>query len=117
LKALGVAYVSYAARHPGRFHVMFRNTKEGWFGYPAVLEASQLSFVLLTSTADEARRAGNVDVELFEFVLAAWSVVHGLATLWLDGPLQRLTVLTGDKGVDEIAERIVTLSTERIIPK
>jgi len=117
LKSLGVAYVSYAARHPGRFRVMFRNTKEGWFGHPAVLEASQLSFVLLTSTADDARRAGKVDVELFEFVLAAWSVVHGLATLWLDGPLQRLTVLTDNRGIDEVADRIVALSTERIIPK
>jgi hypothetical protein len=82
-----------------------------------VLEASQLSFVLLTSTADDARRAGKVDVELFEFVLAAWSVVHGLATLWLDGPLQRLTVLTDNRGIDEVADRIVALSTERIIPK
>lgn len=117
LQALGVAYVKFAVGRPGRFRVMFRSHLEGWVDYPAVLEAAQLSFVLLTTTADEARRAGAVDVDLLEFVLAAWSVVHGLATLWLDGPLQRVSALMGEKSIEEVATRITALSTARIIPR
>lgn len=117
LQALGVAYVKFAVGRPGHFRVMFRSNLGGWVDYPAVLEAAQLSFVLLTSTADEARRVSGIDVDLIEFVLAAWSVVHGLATLWVDGPLKRVTALTGERPIEEVAARITAFSTARIIPR
>lgn len=115
--SLGTAYVKFAVARPGRFRVMFRANQQGWSEYAHVLEAAQESFVLLTSTADEAIRAGHVEADLLEFVLAAWSVVHGLATLWVDGPLKRVTALTGDRGIEEIAARITALSTSRLMPR
>jgi AcrR family transcriptional regulator len=116
LRVLGTAYVRFAVAHPGYFRVMYRSNLGGWVDHPSVLEAAQLSFVLLTSTAHEAVAAGKVDIDVMDFVLAAWSVVHGLATLWVDGPLQRVPALTAERGIEEVAERITALSTARIIP-
>lgn len=114
LQALGVAYVRFAVAHRGHFRVMYRTDPEGWADYPAVLEASQQSFVLLTTTAEETRKAGGLDVDLLEMSLAAWSVVHGLATLWVDGPLRRLSVLTGGKPIADVAARITAFSTRQL---
>jgi AcrR family transcriptional regulator len=113
LTALGIAYVRFAASHPGHFRVMYRSNLAGWADYPNVLEAAQLSFVLLTSTADETIRAGGLDDDLKDLTLAAWSVVHGLATLWLDGPLKRLPMLTNDQTIEEVAARVTRFSTAR----
>jgi AcrR family transcriptional regulator len=114
LQALGVAYVRFAVAHRGHFRVMYRTDKDGWADYPSVLAVSQQSFVLLTTTAEETRAAGGLDVDLLEMSLAAWSVVHGLATLWVDGPLRRLTVLTGNRPIDEVAARITAFSTRQL---
>lgn len=114
LQALGVAYVRFAVAHRGHFRVMYRTDKDGWADYPSVLEVSQQSFVLLTTTVEETRKAGGLDVDLLEMSLAAWSVVHGLATLWVDGPLRRLSVLTGNKPIDEVAARIAAFSTRQL---
>ena len=114
LQALGVAYVRFAVAHKGHFRVMYRTDKEGWTDYPSVLAVSQQSFVLLTTTAEEARIARGQDVDLLEMSLAAWSVVHGLATLWVDGPLRRLTVLTGGRPIEEVAARITAFSSRQL---
>lgn len=114
LTALGQAYVRFASTHPGHFRVMYRSNLDGWSGYPEVLEAAQLSFVLLTSTADETIRKGGLEDDLVDLTLAAWSVVHGLATLWLDGPLKRLPMLTGDDTIEEVAARVTAFSTSRL---
>jgi AcrR family transcriptional regulator len=114
LQALGTAYVRFAVNHRAHFRVMYRSNPEGWMDYPAVLEASQLSFVLLTTTAEETRKAAGLDVDLLELALAAWSVVHGLATLWVDGPLRRLPVLTAGAPIEEVAARIAAFSTRQL---
>jgi AcrR family transcriptional regulator len=114
MKALGIAYVKFAKTHPGHFRVMYRSNLGGWVDYPEVLEAAQLSFVLLTSTADETIRKGKLDANLIDLTLAAWSVVHGLATLWLDGPLQRFSALTGASGIEELAARVTAFSTANL---
>lgn len=111
LESLGVSYVRFAVNHPGRFRVMFRSVPEGWTEHPEVMEASSLSFTLLSATADEALRTTQLDVDLSEFILAAWSVVHGLATLWADGPLRHLPILIGDRTIEEVAVRIAAVST------
>ncbi|HEX4477190.1 MAG TPA: TetR-like C-terminal domain-containing protein [Polyangiaceae bacterium] len=111
LESLGVSYVRFAVNHPGRFRVMFRSDPGGWTEHPEVDEAGQLSFTLLSATADAALKANQLDVELSEFILAAWSVVHGLATLWADGPLRRVPILVGDRTIEEVAVRIAAVST------
>ena len=113
LEELGIAYVKFAAAHPGYFRVMFRSDTGGWAGFPAVLEAAQLGFMLVTSTASEARKSG-LQGDFAEFTLASWAVVHGLATLWVDGPLRRYPALTGNRSIEEIAARVVSTATSQL---
>jgi AcrR family transcriptional regulator len=76
---VGVAYVRFAVTHRAHFEVMYR--PELYRPDDAeVREARAAAAVLLYGTASpDARRlaAG----------AAAWSLVHGLATLWLNGNL------------------------------
>jgi AcrR family transcriptional regulator len=76
---LGVAYVRFAVSHRAHFEVMYR--PELYRPDDAdVREARAATAVLLYGSAspDSGRLAAGV---------AAWSLVHGLATLWLNGAL------------------------------
>ena len=76
---VGVAYVRFAVRHRAHFEVMYR--PELYRPDDAeVLEARGAAAVLLYGTdhPDAGRLAAGA---------AAWSLVHGLATLWLNGNL------------------------------
>ncbi|TDB79656.1 MULTISPECIES: TetR/AcrR family transcriptional regulator [unclassified Micromonospora] len=79
----GVAYVGFAVRHRAHFEVMFRPDLYR-ADAPEVCTARERSGDLLRSHVatvsdgtDDARRN----------TLAAWSIVHGFATLWLAGAL------------------------------
>jgi AcrR family transcriptional regulator len=76
---VGVAYVRFAVTHRAHFEVMYR--PELYRPDDAeVLEARAGAAVLLygTDRPDAGRLAAGA---------AAWSLVHGLATLWLNGNL------------------------------
>jgi AcrR family transcriptional regulator len=76
---VGVAYVRFAVSHRAQFEVMYR--PELYRRDDAeVLQARAAAAVLLYGTAspDAGRLAAGA---------AAWSLVHGLATLWLNGNL------------------------------
>lgn len=77
----GVAYVGFAVRHRAHFEVMFR---------PDLYRADDAEVTAARARAGEVLRAGvarhtgrGPDVDS----LAAWSIVHGFATLWLAGAL------------------------------
>ncbi len=78
-REVGVAYVRFAVRHRAHFEVMYR--PELYRPDDAeVREARAATAAALYGTAspDAARLAAGA---------AAWSLVHGLATLWLNGNL------------------------------
>ncbi len=75
--ALGAAYVRYALTHPARFRVLFRGRSAGLAreaepAYRRVLEA----VVACRPRADPGA-----------VTMLAWSAMHGLAMLWIDGAL------------------------------
>jgi hypothetical protein len=76
---VGVAYVRFAVTHRAHFEVMYR--PELYHADDAELrEARASTAVLLYGTrqaTDDQVAAG----------VAAWSLVHGIATLWLNGNL------------------------------
>jgi AcrR family transcriptional regulator len=91
LGAAGQGYVSFALSHPAYFRTMF-----GGVFAPAVKDgkqsslqaAGQESYDVLRTLVDEGLakgtlRAGTPD----EIALAAWSLVHGLGMLLIDGQL------------------------------
>jgi AcrR family transcriptional regulator len=86
LTALGRAYVSFATNHRGHFRVMFRGDLHG-----ADLEkARPRAFQLLRDAIHDCQRSGVAPAGDWQpLVLTAWSAVHGLATLWIDGVLPK----------------------------
>jgi len=76
---VGVAYVRFAVTHRAHFEVMYRPELYRPDD-PEVLSARAAAAVLLYGTdhPDAGRLAAGA---------AAWSLVHGLATLWLNGNL------------------------------
>ena len=78
---LGVAYVGFAIEHRAYFEVMFR--PDLYHGDdPALTEARDRSGAALAGGV-----ADRPDPELAS--VAAWSLVHGFATLWNTGALSR----------------------------
>jgi AcrR family transcriptional regulator len=78
---VGVAYVGFAVTHRAHFEVMFRpelyHTDD-----PELIQARDAARSLLYPPAAEtANRPDGGDVRAG---VAAWSLVHGLATLWLN---------------------------------
>ena len=76
---VGVAYVRFAVTHRAHFEVMYR--PELYHRDDAELgRARAAAATLLYGT-------GEITRERMAYGVAAWSIVHGLATLWLNGNL------------------------------
>jgi AcrR family transcriptional regulator len=76
---VGVAYVRFAVTHRAHFEVMYR--PELYHRDDAELgRARAAAATLLYGT-------GEITRERMAYGVAAWSMVHGLATLWLNGNL------------------------------
>ena len=76
---VGVAYVRFAVSHRAHFEVMYR--PELYNRDDADVQAARAAAAVLlygSASPDEGELAAGV---------AAWSLVHGLATLWLNGNL------------------------------
>lgn len=101
LRAIGVAYVTYAVTHTAEFRLMFRpelgTSLEN-------MEPSTLPvFRVLTAVVTEL---GETEEESRTLTIAAWSLVHGLTTLLLDGPLRSMA--TDLNGVKRLAEQVTS---------
>jgi len=90
LRAVGTAYLRFALTEPGLFRVAFTAESMAGGGDPAKAGKSGLDpFELLGSALDRMLEAGILPAERrpgAEYL--AWSAVHGLAMLVLDGPLR-----------------------------
>jgi AcrR family transcriptional regulator len=80
---VGVAYVGFAVTHRAHFEVMFRpelyRTDD-----PELVQARDAARALLYPPAAEAANSPNGRDDGVRAAVAAWSLVHGLATLWLN---------------------------------
>lgn len=85
LRRMGVAYVRFAYRNPVEFKLMFR--PELCSTNSAPTSTGEGAYQLLIQTIRECQAAGAIAAGPAErYVLAAWSMVHGLAALIVDGP-------------------------------
>lgn len=94
LRAIGSAYLRFARTEPGLFRTAFAVPGDPeTTSNPAMAgKSGRNPFQLLSSALDRLVEARLLPVERragAEYV--AWSAVHGLAMLVLEGPLQRLT--------------------------
>lgn len=87
-RAVAFAYVKYAAVHPSHFRVMFGPEIADHSRYPGLKESSERSLDLLTRMIKSCQRPDLIGgVEPRDLAVAAWSTLHGLATLLVDDQL------------------------------
>jgi AcrR family transcriptional regulator len=92
IAAAGRAYVLWAVEHPSSFRVMFRMTDAGE-RYPSLQVAGMAAFQVLLDLVTDAQAHGAIGPgEPRLLALTAWSTVHGLARLIVDGaiPLEEM---------------------------
>lgn len=93
LRAVGTGYLRFAQAEPGLFRTAFsvhENLEQATI--PEMAGKSGLTpFQLLGAALDEMVKAGILPTERRPFAeVLAWSAVHGLAMLLIDGPLRVL---------------------------
>ena len=107
IHAIGRAYVRFAFDDPDRFALMWRPELRRMADDSPVDEAGLASYQVLIDEVVAGQDAGEIvagDVGLLS--LSAWSAVHGLATLVVDGPLrdQVLTWSQAEPMVDAVLD-------------
>ncbi len=111
-RAAGQAYTGFALAHPAHFAVMWQRDLLHPDD-PELAAAGDATFeLLLVSVRDlqaEGWAAGR-DPQAVAYL--AWSVVHGLAALWLDGSLQR-----DQRSFDEVAGEVTALLGSLLAPR
>ncbi|MGW8889240.1 TetR/AcrR family transcriptional regulator [Streptomyces sp. NPDC055749] len=91
LDALGRAYVEFARTEQGWFQTAFSATGSHAPPLPTASQTGPHPFLLLTRCLDDLTEAGAVPADRRHgSEYAAWSAVHGLSHLLIDGPLQEL---------------------------
>jgi AcrR family transcriptional regulator len=107
LEAIGYGYVDFALAEPGLFRTAFCQGVEGKdLNDPANRDDPDNPHVLLLGLIDELVRLGFLaEEQRLGAEIGAWSMVHGLAMLLIDGPLAALPPAERDAVVDQ------TLST------
>lgn len=102
LAATGIAYVHFAVAHPAHFRVMFGPHFTRPPEPPVSSNPDTDAFGLLVNTIEEGQKAGVLREEpTLELALSAWALVHGLASLLVDGHLEPYRTREG--GVEALA--------------
>ncbi|MET0282928.1 MAG: TetR/AcrR family transcriptional regulator [Polyangiales bacterium] len=89
LYAIGRAYIDFAREHPEQVLVMFRARAEDEGASPAsLIEIGERAFAQLFDVVSTCQQQGAAPQgDTHELALAQWSLVHGFAKLWVEGPL------------------------------
>jgi AcrR family transcriptional regulator len=96
----GVAYVRFAIDEPGRFAVMFR---------PELLRGDDPALAAASERAGDVLRAGASAAaggDARANALAAWSLMHGFATLWNAGAIEAPDGTPPDELARAVAARL-----------
>ena len=118
LKALGKAYINFAIKNPQYFRVMFRKDLVEPEGRPSLQEVSRRTFDRLLAAVSDCLGSSS-KAEAMPLSIAAWSLVHGLASLWLDGPLSNKNFAKelGREGIDALSDKAIGEFIKSIRPR
>jgi AcrR family transcriptional regulator len=116
-EACGRAYFRFAVRHPAYMRIMFRPELSGPADHPSVDAAAERAMGLLVVCVTECQSAGAMSSEEdpMGIVLTSWATMHGLASLWLDGPLRRLHGWSASPV--ELARRVTSMLARWLAPR
>lgn len=107
MRGMGVGYVMFAVKNPSLFRLMQGSYFKDAQNAPLLQQTSTASFNALVDGIRGALPDADEDTILIKSA-AAWSIVHGLATLMIDGRLCRLF----DRPIDE--EEIARQVTDQL---
>lgn len=111
LAAIGRAYVKFAVDNPEHFGVMFPGDGLDQQA-PDYIAASDRCFGPLIDVVRRAAQEGYLMDDPMLVAASAWSIVHGLASLWLSG---RVQTRTGVTDADAIADAVTHLFVARVM--
>lgn len=90
LSDLGASYIRFSREHPAQFQLMFRPELSQPDKHPDAHIAGDTAFGVLEDTVAEAVATGALSADRAETLAVAWwGLAHGLASLWLDGQLEK----------------------------
>ena len=102
-RAVALAYVRFAIEHPGHYAVMYRLD---------LLDPADPTLLAAQANARSALTKGIADLpperrrgQPADAAVAAWSLVHGFASLWLNSALPS-SPLTNDTNPEKLTARI-----------
>jgi AcrR family transcriptional regulator len=108
LQAIGVTYVRYAVNHAAHYRVMFGTKIADKQSYPALLQVARDTFDVLVQTLVQCQQSGLArSANPTQQAQIAWSLVHGLSMLAIDGQL----AATGCSSPEELA----TVATQSLV--
>lgn len=111
--ALGQGYVRFAVSHPAHFELMFRADLLDPDDQDLIAARDTLNG-LLVDAVERCREAGYLrDRPAMVVAASAWSLVHGLAALWISG---RLSERTGEHDPQRIAKAVTELFVQAVMP-
>jgi AcrR family transcriptional regulator len=105
------AYVAFAIDHPAYFRLMFRPELSQPDKDAEAEQAGEAAFAALADTVADCVRVGALPADSTGVLtVAVWSLGHGIASLWLDGQLdKRSTELhTSAREVATQVSRLIT---------
>ena len=105
IRAIARRYLRFATSHRGHFEVMWR-TDLLHADDPGLITAARRAREVLIKVVAAAQAEGwAADRDARSAGFLAWSAVHGLATLWLQGALGQ----ADERPFDEIADGVIDL--------
>lgn len=114
LTALGEAYIRFAIQRPGYFRLMFRPELSQPEKHPETRVAGEAAFGVLTDAVADCVAAGDLEAERTETVsVTVWALGHGMASLWLDGQLDKRSAMFGTTAT-ELVDSVMGTITELI---
>ncbi len=98
LRAVGVGYVTFATSHRSHFRVMFGRGAVDRSRFPALGQVAADTLAMVIDAIAECQRAGLVrdDEPARDLALMAWSCVHGLSALLVEGAVDRPVMEVAD---------------------
>lgn len=107
LMRLGRAYVGFARDCPGLFRLMFRSERLDWSS-PPLFQAGEAAFALLAQIESEVAGAPvTPGPQGLARTMTRWSLLHGLASLLVDGRLSGFVDKTPGAELETLIEAVL----------
>ncbi|MEV6277517.1 TetR/AcrR family transcriptional regulator [Nocardia sp. NPDC051832] len=111
LTALAETYVRFAREQPAYFRLMFRPELSQPEKHPDAMVAGEAAFDVLGAAVGDCVTAGLIPAQRADTVSVAWwGIAHGLASLWLDGQLEKRAGLM-HTSAPELVQNIIQACT------